>query len=104
LVQKDLVDMFSAITQAQLLNLHIGRLKEQNQSDFMMVSLAKMNSCKVALDVARKARNILGASGMGLDYPVMRHMVNLESVFTYEGTDNIHHLIIGKQLTGLDAF
>jgi glutaryl-CoA dehydrogenase len=104
LVQKDLVDMFAAITQAQLLNLHIGRLKEKNQSDFAMISLAKMNSCKVALDVARKARNILGANGISLDYPVIRHMVNLESVFTYEGTDNIHHLIVGKHLTGLDAF
>jgi len=104
LIQKDLVDMFAAITQAQLLNLHIGRLKEQGQLNFMMVSLAKMNSCNIALDVARKARNILGANGISLDYPVIRHMVNLESVFTYEGTDNIHHLIIGKQLTGLDAF
>jgi glutaryl-CoA dehydrogenase len=103
LIQKDLVDMFSAITQAQLLNLHIGRLKEKNQANFMMISLAKMNNCKMALDVARKARNILGANGITLNYPVMRHMVNLESVFTYEGTDNIHHLIIGKYLTGLDA-
>jgi glutaryl-CoA dehydrogenase len=103
LIQKDLVDMFAAITQAQLLNLHIGRLKEKGEANFMMVSLAKMNSCNIALDVARKARNILGARGITLEYPIIRHMINLESVSTYEGTDNIHHLIIGKYLTGLDA-
>ncbi|MFU8797296.1 MAG: acyl-CoA dehydrogenase family protein [Gammaproteobacteria bacterium] len=104
LIQKDLVDMFTAITQARLLNLHVGRLKDQEKSTFMMISMAKMNSCKIALDVARKARDILGARGITLEHPIIRHMINLESVSTYEGTDNIHHLIIGKALTGFNAF
>ena len=66
--------------------------------------MAKMNACKEALKIAREARNLLGANGISLEYHVMRHMNNLESVFTYEGTDNMHHLIIGRYLTGLSAF
>ena len=104
LVQKDLVDMFSEIIKAQCLNLQLGRLKDQGHATPQMVSLAKMNSCREALKIARKARNLLGASGISLEYPVIRHMVNLESVYTYEGTDNIHHLIVGKHLTGIEAF
>lgn len=104
LVQKDLVDMFSEILKMQTLNLQMGRLKEQNKLSPVLVSLAKMNACQTALDIARQARNLLGANGISLEYPVIRHMVNLESVFTYEGTDNIHHLIVGKYLTGIDAF
>jgi len=69
-----------------------------------MVSLAKMNACKEALKIARMARNVLGANGISTEYPVFRHMCNLESVFTYEGTDNVHHLIVGRYLTGLSAF
>lgn len=104
MIQKDLTDMFVEIMKAQCLNLRLGRLKEQNKADHVMVSLAKLNSCREALKIARMARNLLGANGISLEYPVIRHMNNLESVFTYEGTDNIHHLIVGKHLTGLDAF
>jgi glutaryl-CoA dehydrogenase len=104
LVQKELVDSFNEILKAQCINLHVGRLKDQNLATPEMISLIKMNGCREALAIARKARNLLGASGISLEYPVIRHMVNLESVFTYEGTDNIHHLILGKYLTGLDAF
>lgn len=104
LIQKELVDIFNEIVKAQCLNLRLGRLKDQGQATPIMISLAKMNSCREALKIARICRNLLGASGISLEYPVIRHMVNLESVFTYEGTDNIHHLIVGKHLTGLDAF
>lgn len=104
LVQADLVDMWAEINKNQLLNLHIGRLKEQKQADFALISLAKMNGAREALDIARRARNILGANGISLEYHVIRHMNNLETVFTYEGTDSIHHLILGKYLTGCSAF
>ncbi len=104
LVQKDLVEMYSEIVKAQLLNLQVGRLKDQGKEDFNMISLAKRNSCQQALKIARMARNLLGANGISLDYHVIRHMNNLESVYTYEGTDNIHTLILGKYLTGISAF
>lgn len=104
LIQKDLTDMYTEIVKAQLLNLQLGRLKDGGKSDFNSVSLAKMNGCRDALEIARKARNILGANGISLEYHVIRHMNNLESVFTYEGTDNVHHLIVGKYLTGLNGF
>lgn len=104
LVQKDLVEMFNEILKAQFLNLRLGRLKDEGKATFAMVSLAKMNSCKEALKIARMARNILGGNGISLEYHVIRHMANLESVFTYEGTDNVHHLIVGKHITGLNAF
>lgn len=104
LVQKDLVEMFAEINKAQLLNLRIGRLKDEGRATFSMVSMAKMNGCKEALKIARMARNLLGGNGISLEYHVIRHMNNLESVFTYEGTDNIHHLIVGKHITGLSAF
>lgn len=103
LVQKDLVQMLLEIVKAQCLNLQLGRLKDKGEASFEMVSLAKLNGCREALKIARMARNLLGASGISLEYPVIRHMENLESVFTYEGTDNIHHLIVGKHITGLDA-
>jgi len=104
LVQKDLVDMYSEICKAMYLNLHIAKLKDENKFDHVMVSLIKRNSCKVALKIARDARNMLGANGISLEYDVIRHMNNLESVFTYEGTDNIHTLSIGRKLTGISAF
>jgi len=104
LIQKDLVDMLKEIVKAQSLNLHIARLFDHNQATPVMISMAKMNACREALNIARMARNLLGASGISLEYPIIRHMVNLESVFTYEGTDNIHHLIIGKHITGENAF
>lgn len=103
LVQKDLVEMLAEIVKAQTLNLQLARLMDQNQAHYAMISLAKMNACREALMIARSARNLLGANGISLEYPVIRHMNNLESVFTYEGTDNIHHLIVGRYITGLDA-
>lgn len=104
LIQKDLVDMFNEIVKAQCLNLRLGHLKDTGKATFAMVSLAKMNACREALNIARMARNILGGNGISLEYHVMRHMTNLEAVFTYEGTDNVHHLIMGRHLTGLNAF
>jgi len=104
LVQKELVDMLLEIVKAQWLNLQLARLKDKGESNFEMVSLAKLNACREALNIARKARNLLGANGISLEYSVIRHLTNLESVFTYEGTDNIHHLIIGKHITGIEAF
>lgn len=104
LIQKDLVDMLNEIVKAQCLNLQLGRLFDQNQAHFSQVSMAKMNACREALKIARSARNILGANGISLEYPVIRHMNNLESVSTYEGTDNIHHLIIGREITGIASF
>ncbi|GAB4392662.1 MAG: acyl-CoA dehydrogenase family protein [Gammaproteobacteria bacterium] len=104
LIQKDLVDMFNEIVKAQCMNLRLGRLRDQQQDSYVMVSLAKMNACREALKIARMARNILGGNGISLEYHVIRHMLNLESVFTYEGTDNVHHLIVGRHITGLNAF
>lgn len=104
LVQKDLVDMLNEIVKAQYLNLRLGQLKDKNKATYAMVSLAKMNACREALKIARMARNILGGNGISLEYHVIRHLTNLESVFTYEGTDNVHHLIVGRYITGLDAF
>ncbi len=104
LIQKDLVTMFNEITKGKLLNLQLGRLMDEGKASPVMVSMAKMNGCRQALEIARMARNALGANGISLEYSVIRHMTNLESVFTYEGTDNIHHLIVGKHLTGEEAF
>ncbi len=104
LIQKDLVTMFLEIQKAHFLNLRLGQLKNLGKYNYAMVSLAKLNACREALKIARMARNLLGANGISLEYPVIRHMQNLESVFTYEGTDNIHHLIVGKYITGIDAF
>lgn len=103
LIQKDLADMYTEIIKAQCLNLQIGRLKEKNRETAVMISLAKRNACREALQIARNCRNLLGANGISLDYHVIRHMLNLESVFTYEGTDNIHTLILGRHLTGISA-
>jgi glutaryl-CoA dehydrogenase len=104
LVQEKLADMLTDITCGQLLCLQLGRLMENNRHDYTQISLAKRNNVRVALDVARKARDILGASGISVEYQTMRHMLNLESVITYEGTDSIHTLILGKKITGFDAF
>lgn len=104
LIQKDLADMYTEICKAQLLNLQVGRLKEHGQHEPALASMAKMNACKQALHITRTVRNLLGANGITLEYNVIRHMMNLESVFTYEGTDNIHHLILGKYLTDISAF
>ncbi len=104
LVQKDLVQMFSAIVKSQTFNLTLGRLKDNDRATYVMVSMAKMNACAEALQIARMGRNLLGANGISLEYHVIRHMNNLESVFTYEGTDNMHNLIIGRHITGFSAF
>ncbi len=104
LIQKDLAEMYSEIIKAQCLNLQIGRLKEQKKETPTMISLAKGNACREALHIARTCRNLLGANGISLEYHVIRHMLNLESVYTYEGTDNVHTLVLGKHITGINAF
>ncbi|MFZ5895641.1 MAG: acyl-CoA dehydrogenase family protein [Myxococcota bacterium] len=105
LVQEKLVEMASEIVKAELLALRFGRLK-QARSKLLpeQVSLCKRNNVRMALDVARSARGLLGANGILLEYPVIRHMLNLESVYTYEGTHEIHTLVLGKALTGQSAF
>src|SRR4051812_37329443 len=104
LVQEKLVWMISEITKAQLLALQVGRLKDQNKVQHYHISMAKRNNIWMALECARMARDILGANGIADDYPIMRHMMNLESVKTYEGTHDIHALIIGAQITGIEAY
>lgn len=104
LIQESLAEMVTEITKAQFLTLHITRLKEQGKIKPEHVSMLKRNNVRMALEVARKSRDILGANGISSEYPVMRHMCNLESVLTYEGTENIHTLVIGKSLTGIAAF
>jgi glutaryl-CoA dehydrogenase len=104
LVQEKLVFMISEITKAQLLALHVGRRKDAGKADYAHVSMLKMNNVGIALDIARKARDILGANGIVDDYCIMRHMNNLESVYTYEGTNDIHKLIIGEKITGIAAY
>ena len=104
LTQRKLVDMMVAINRGLLVALHIGRMKDQGLADPRHVSLGKFDNVRAALSVAREARSVLGANGITLDYPVIRHMNNLESVSTYEGTNEIHTLILGQALTGLAAF
>jgi len=104
LVQQKLVWMINEITKAQLLSLQLGRLKDAGRARPQQISLAKMNNVQMALDTARLARDILGAAGIVDEHPIMRHMMNLETVNTYEGTHDIHVLIVGRDVTGLDAF
>ncbi len=104
LVQRKLALMATEIVKAQLLALQLGRLKDEGLLHPVQVSIAKRNNVREALETAREARSILGANGITLEYPVSRHMYNLESVFTYEGTDDVHTLIIGQALTGINAF
>ncbi len=104
LVQRKLVDMVSEITKGQLLCLQLGRLKEAGALRPAQVSLAKRNCVSVARDIARDARDILGANGVTDEYQCGRHMLNLESVYTYEGTHDIHTLVVGQDITGLAAF
>jgi glutaryl-CoA dehydrogenase len=104
LSQQKLVYMATEITKAQLLSLRLGRLKDQGQATPAMVSMAKMNNVDVALNIARLARDLLGANGIVDDYCPMRHMMNLETVRTYEGTHEIHTLVLGHELTGLPAY
>ena len=104
LVQDKLVFMITEISKAQLLALHVGRRKDQNRLDPTHVSMLKMNNVWMAMETARKARDILGANGIVDDYCIMRHMNNLESVYTYEGTHDIHRLVIGERITGIPAY
>ena len=104
LIQEKLVWMISEISKAQLLSLHAGRMKDAGTLPHEIISLAKRNNVWMALESARIARQILGGNGITEDYPIMRHMMNLESVVTYEGTHDIHALIIGQHITGIPAF
>ena len=104
LTQGKLAWMLADLVRAQLLALHLGRLKEAGELTPQQVSLGKMANVRAAIEIARQARTILGASGISLEYPVMRHAANLESVLTYEGTEEIHTLAIGQALTGIPAY
>jgi len=104
LTQQKLADMATEISLSQLLCLQMGRLKDEGRLDFVQVSMAKRNNVRKALEIARTARTILGANGISGEYQCMRHMSNLESVDTYEGTYEIHTLIVGNRLTGIEAF
>ena len=104
LVQNKLAWMLREITKGQLLAYHLGRAKDEGEATPEMVSLGKMNNVDVAIQIARMARDIHGANGILNEYPIMRHMANLESVYTYEGTHDIHNLILGRWITGIQAF
>lgn len=104
LVQKKLAEMLTEITKAQLLVWRLGVLKNEGKANSAMISMAKRNNVEIALNIARTSRQILGAMGITGDYPIMRHMMNLESVVTYEGTHDIHLLITGNDITGIQAF
>ena len=103
-VQIRLADMARRITTSQLLSLRLGRLKDAGEMTPTQVSVAKWNNCRAALDIARDARDLLGGSGISAEYGAIRHMLNLESVITYEGTETVHQLVVGKELTGVNAF
>ena len=103
-MQIRLADMARRITTAQLLSLRLGRLKDKGEMTPTQVSVAKWNNCRAALDIARDARDILGGAGISAEYVPIRHMLNLESVVTYEGTETVHQLVVGKELTGANAF
>jgi glutaryl-CoA dehydrogenase len=104
LVQEKLAGMITEITKAQLLALHVGRLKDRGKAEAAHISMLKRNNAAMALDCARTARDLLGANGIMDEYPIMRHMCNLETVKTYEGTDHIHALVIGERVTGIAAY
>ncbi len=104
MTQEKLVNMLVELNKGALLALHLGRLKDQGRLHSAQVSFAKLNNVREALAIAREARTILGANGVTLEYPVIRHMNNLESVLTYEGTSEMHTLVVGKEITGLAAF
>lgn len=103
-IQIRLADMSRRITTAQLLSLRLGRIKDKGELSPTQVSLAKWNNCRAALDIARDARDILGGAGISAEYVPIRHMLNLESVITYEGTETVHQLVVGMELTGINAF
>jgi len=103
-IQIRMAEMARRITTAQLLSLRLGRIKDEGKLSPSQVSLAKWNNCRAAIDIARDARDILGGAGISAEYVPVRHMLNLESVITYEGTETVHQLVIGKELTGINAF
>jgi glutaryl-CoA dehydrogenase len=104
LTQRKLVEMMVRVQKGTLLALHLGRLKDEGRLSSAQVSFGKMDNVREALWVAREARSVLGANGITLEYPIIRHMNNLESVYTYEGTNEIHQLVLGQAITGLNAF
>ena len=104
LQQQRLAEMLTEIVKGQLLALHLGRLKDAGTFTPQQVSLAKRNNVSMATDIAREARRLLGANGILAEYASMRHMANLESVYTYEGTHDIHTLVLGQAVTGINAF
>ncbi|MGY6554892.1 MAG: acyl-CoA dehydrogenase family protein [Wenzhouxiangella sp.] len=103
-VQIRLADMARRISSAQLMSLRLGRLKDEGRVHPTQISMAKWNNVRMALDIARECRDLLGGSGITLEYVAIRHMLNLESVITYEGTETVHQLVVGRELTGLNAF
>jgi glutaryl-CoA dehydrogenase len=103
-IQIRMAEMARGITTAQLLSLRLGRIKDNGELSPSQVSLAKWNNCRMAIDVARDARDILGGAGISAEYVPIRHALNLESVITYEGTETVHQLVVGKELTGVNAF
>jgi glutaryl-CoA dehydrogenase len=104
LVQKKLAEMLTEITKAQLVCWRLGKLKDEGKATTTQISMAKRNNVAMALEVARESRQILGGMGITGDFSIMRHMMNLESVVTYEGTHDIHLLILGNEITGISAF
>jgi glutaryl-CoA dehydrogenase len=104
LTQRKLVEMMVRVNKSQLVSLHLGRMKDEGRLSSAQVSFGKMDNVREALWIAREARGVLGANGITLEYPVIRHMNNLESVFTYEGTNEIHTLVLGQAITGISAF
>ncbi len=104
MVQEKLAHMLTEITKGQLLSWRLGKLKDAGKLRFTQTSMAKQNNVRVGLETARVARDLMGANGITLEYPVFRHMVNLESVYTYEGTDHMHTLILGEAITGISAY
>jgi len=103
-VQIKLAEMARRITLAQLLSLQLGRLKDAGKMQPTQVSLAKWNNCRMAIDIAREARDILGGAGITTEHCPIRHALNLESVITYEGTETVHQLVVGREITGINAF
>jgi glutaryl-CoA dehydrogenase len=104
LIQKKLAEALTEITKAQLLSLRVGQLMNEGKATTQMISMAKRNNVEMACDIAREMRQILGGMGITGEYPIMRHMMNLESVLTYEGTHDIHLLILGNEITGIPSF
>jgi glutaryl-CoA dehydrogenase len=104
LIQRQLVEMLVKVNRGMLVAIHIGRMKDAGPIDPAHISFGKFDNVRAALEVARTARSVLGANGITLEYPVIRHMNNLESVYTYEGTNEVHTLIMGDKITGLPAY